>query len=34
MGELNLRQIEVFRATMKFGTVTAAAAALDRKSVV
>ncbi len=28
MGELNLRQIEVFRATMKFGTVTAAAAAL------
>lgn len=28
MAELNLRQIEVFRATMKFGTVTAAAAAL------
>ena len=28
MGNLNLRQIEVFRATMKFGTVTAAAAAL------
>ncbi|PZU82447.1 MAG: LysR family transcriptional regulator [Shinella sp.] len=28
MGDLNLRQIEVFRATMKFGTVTAAAAAL------